>query len=758
METHSGSINDNPTNRNIIISTFKNVDDLSPSDFEIFVRDVFVSAGWSDASITEVNKEYKHGDGGVDIFAYKNDRKYAIEVKQRSIAYTVDISALNQLVTGARLAKVENMILVTNSYFTSEVKARALRLGVELLNRDQLQSLWVEKRSEIGRRIKPRRYQARVINETIESFEKGRSKLLIEMATGLGKTYTVAHIVKILFEKYDHRLRVLFVAHQIEILLQSVTAFKNVLGIGAYSFSACFGGSKPENTDFIFASFDTLHSQINDLKNDKYDVVIIDEAHHTPARTYAEVVSYLSPRLLIGLTATPFRTDNKDVMEYFGGSDGHIGKYDLIWGLKHRYLAFPKYMVLLDDLDQSKIDQLESGLTIHDLDKYLFLHKKDIEVISIIEKTIAEKAISNVKAIVFCRSVKHIKHLIGFFPMGSATFVHSRMSEQERRNNIREFREGAYRYILVCNLFNEGIDIPETNVLVFMRYTGSRTIWLQQLGRGLRKTANKDSVLVLDFVGSLDRLADVTSLQTAVARQPLDEQENDSEDDYEERIHKQSLHDSTIEVSYNKNAPQVLKLIENLRYRLSTRDVMIDQIRKYVNKYNVVPTIADIEDCLSNITADQISSHFDSYYKYLCDSVPEYIDKAAYEDKVISYMREFKNKFGICPTDKAVSLYYYERNLTLFSETDVSHIAHIHNICPNSFAESIEEPGSESCDDVNHIDSNKFSALENRLLEKWHNKSTLKDIIELNESNRDEIKNVFGSYFGFLNALKEYKK
>ena len=145
-----------------------------------------------------------------------------------------------------------------------------------------------------------------------------------------------------------------------------------------------YQGSKPEKTDFVFATFDTLYGQINELSENLFDFVIVDEAHHTPARTYLDVVTNFNPKLLIGLTATPYRADNKDVINFFGGTDGHIGKFDLIWALKHRKLAFPKYLVLLDDLDQDKINQLESGLSISDLDKKLFLHKKDQEVVRII--------------------------------------------------------------------------------------------------------------------------------------------------------------------------------------------------------------------------------------------------------------------------------------------------------------------------------------------------------------------------------------
>jgi HJR/Mrr/RecB family endonuclease len=123
---------------------FNEVDNLSPSDFELFVKNVFEKAGWIDAIVTKVGKEFRHGDGGVDIFAYKNKKKFAIEVKQRNLTSTVDVKALNQLVTGAKLSNTDNMILVTNSYFTSEVILRALRLGVDLINRDDLHDLWLK--------------------------------------------------------------------------------------------------------------------------------------------------------------------------------------------------------------------------------------------------------------------------------------------------------------------------------------------------------------------------------------------------------------------------------------------------------------------------------------------------------------------------------------------------------------------------------------------------------------------------------------
>ncbi|MGP5102746.1 DEAD/DEAH box helicase family protein [Psychrobacter celer] len=730
-----------------MINEFKDIDSLSPTDFEIFIRDLFVASGWTDAVITEVGKDFKYGDGGVDIFAYKGKRKFAIEVKQRNLKATVDVKALNQLVTGARLANVANKILVTNSYFTSEVKVRALRLGVELIDRDELQNLWVVKHSEIGRDIKPRKYQQNVIDEALTQYENGKSKLLIEMATGLGKTYTVAHIIKRLIQQNGLIPRVLFLAHQVEILLQSVTAFKNVLGIGNYSFSACISGSHPEDTDFVFASFDTLYGQIAQLHKKSFDFVIVDEAHHTPARTYSEVVTNFKPRLLIGLTATPYRADNKDVIRFFGGDEAHIGKFDLVWALKHRKLAFPKYLVLLDDLDQDKIDQLDSGLSIADLDKRLFLHKKDQEVVRIIERTVAEQEIENIKGIIFCRSIRHMNHLIGFFELGTATLVHSKMSDQERRENIRNFREGEYKYILVCDLFNEGIDIPETNVLIFMRYTGSRTIWLQQLGRGLRKTPNKEYVHVLDFVGSLERLNEVKELSRAVRNMPVDRES--LIDDVEGLSTQDVFHDGSLEVKYSTEAAKVLELIENMNLQLNSREILLKKLRSYFQVNGDIPFIFDLDKVLMDVSLDQISTHFGSYYNFLYAALNNNFDTEPMTKKISDFVKSYFQQYKVVPSLRAISHHFMESQLYEFTEKEVQ-------ILLPSFNEIIEDLQVGSSDSSRVSEQVEIITTECVLIDSLKMKVfSRSDIKKLSMSEQEEIKNKYRSISVFLKKLKD---
>lgn len=737
------------------LTQFADVDRLSPGDFELFVRDVFAAAGWTDLQVTKVGVDHAHGDGGVDLFGRKNGRNFAIEVKQRGPGHTVDVLALNQLVTGAQLAGVQHRILVTNAYFTSEVVHRALRLGVELVDRDQLQNLWIERRSEIGRRVKLRKYQQAVVDEILELRRAGKKRFLIEMATGLGKTYTAAHLVRSVLEDLSKECgRVLFIAHQVEILKQALTEFRNVFGIGRHSFSACFDGADPEPTDFVFASFDTLFMKLGTLCETEFDVVIVDEAHHAPANTYSTVVHHFTPDTLVGLTATPFRADERDVLAHFGGDETHVGRYDLAWALRHNKLAFPRYKVLLDNLDPERVDQLRAGLSLQDLDKRLFLHKRDEEVIRQIESSTACQGIESPKGIVFCNSVAHMRHLLPFFPPGNATFVHGNMDGVQRRQNIRAFREGDYRYILVCNLFNEGIDIPETNVLVFLRRTCSRTIWLQQLGRGLRKTCIKETVLVLDFVGSLERIEEVRQLSRDVAAVSVDREDQD-------RSPRPGSHDDfTLEVEFEESAAQVLRLVEENEYRLRSRRQALEPLYRYVEQRGSVPLheslAAELADFGGEVTCDQIATHFGSYFGYVTAAFGEDSEHlSALRLRCEAYARDFRERQGVAPSTKAVSGATLVEGLPMFTPPEVR----------RTLAELMAQPHAESAprsalpsavlDEGNPAKRLDQEARERLVTEYQTTVRTQSDLRSLPPQTQQQIRLLFTSEFLFLRLVRE---
>ena len=447
------------------------------------------------------------------------------------------------------------------------------------------------------------------------------------------------------------------------------------------------------------------------------------------------------------MTATPYRADNKDVIRFFGGVEGHIGKFDLVWALKHRKLAFPKYLVLLDDLDQDKIDQLDSGLSITDLDKRLFLHKKDQEVVRIIEKTVDEQEIKNIKGIVFCRSIRHMNHLIGFFELGTATLVHSKMTAQERRENIRNFREGEYKYILVCDLFNEGIDIPETNVLIFMRHTGSRTVWLQQLGRGLRKTPNKEYVHVLDFVGSLERLNEVKELSIAVKNMPVDKES--LIDDVERLSIRDVFHDGSLEVNYSTEAAKVLELIENMSMQLNSREILLRKLRTYFQKNGIIPLIFELEKVLEDISLDQVSTHFGSYYSFLYAALNDSFDTEPMSRKLHDFIDSYFQQYKLIPSLRAVSHNFMESQLYEFTEREIQ------ILLPN-FEEIKGQLLDRLSNNVEVDESFKTNTDKCHLIESFKSKVFSRhDVKKLSISEQEEIKSKYGSVSVFLKKLKD---
>lgn len=720
---------------------FAHVDQLSPEDFERYVAEVLEAAGWTDVARTRPGRDFAHGDGGVDILAMRGKRRFAVQVKHRRGHDLVGVAALNQVIAGARLYGAPYQILVTNSYFTSEVNVRSLRLGVTLVDRDALRTMAVQRSSEIGRDIKPRKYQQAIIDDINAKVAAGQQRFLIEMATGLGKTYTAAHLVKAqLPAAADAHPRVLFLAHHVELLLQAVTSFKNVLGVGNHTYSACFDGSEPEDTDFVFASFDTMHIHLHRLSSHHFDIVIVDEAHHAPARTYGRVVDHFAPRLRVGLTATPTRSDQQDVLGRFGGEDGHVGRYDLSWALRHRKLAFPRYLVLLDDLDQAAIDGLQLGLTLQDIDRRLFLHKKNDEVVSIILRTIRDKQIDTPRVIIFCRNIRHMKHLLPYFPAGTATLVHSHMTGEQRRNNIAAFRDGSHQFILACDLFNEGIDIPETNVLVFLRFTGSRTIWLQQLGRGLRKTATKDVVHVLDFVGSLDRLTEIRGLANAIARTPVDP------DEVEVRPDHVAHQDTSIEINYSESAAQVLQLVEKLQYRLTTRGRIMERLRRTIELTGALPRFEELDRALGDTTYDQIATYFESYSQLIDVTLGPDYPRPQLLAALAATIATFRAEHGVTPSARGATDATATLGLPLFTEQEVRRLMNDGAVPvsdedrPGAAAQALVVPPLDD-------------AATRLLAEHRGQVHTIDDVRALSSEQRAAIRRVFRSEFLFLRRL-----
>ena len=234
-----------------------------------------------------------------------------------------------------------------------------------------------------------------------------------------------------------------------------------------------------------------------------------DEAHHALAHGFRTCLEHLQPRFLIGMTATPWRGDGQSLTSIFGEP---VAKVSLVDGMAMGYLSKVDYRILCDNVDWENMrDMSEQNLSIRDLNKRLFLPQRDEAVIDELKKVIKE--VPNPKIAIFSPSIEHSNR---FAEMLSAAGISctplSGMEKTERRRRLLAFEAGEYQAVCAVDIMNEGIDIPDVNILVFLRATHSRRIFVQQLGRGLRLSEGKEKVIVLDFVSDIRRMAEMVEM------------------------------------------------------------------------------------------------------------------------------------------------------------------------------------------------------------------------------------------------------
>lgn len=344
--------------------------------------------------------------------------------------------------------------------------------------------------------------------------DQGIRKALVVMATGLGKTVTVAIDVKRFLSCNSGR--VLFLCHVNDILYQAKTTFQAVNGMD-HTYGYFHGEEKNfHQVDFLFASLQTMERYRELFSPDEFAYVVVDESHHAHADTFRSVIEYFQPQFLLGVTATPDRLDELDIREIFGKEIFSLPLEDAM----ARGLVTPvDYRLLTDEIQLSEVLETDEGkrVSISYLNRKIFIPRRDEEIASIITRYAAE--VSNPRIIIFCASIAHCDHLAQFVP--DSFVIHSKIAERERAVKLEMFRQGIVSTVLTVDAFNEGIDIPQANIIVFLRSTTSSTIFLQQLGRGLRKSDGKDKVIVLDFVANCERIKMVHTLWRKVRDETL---------------------------------------------------------------------------------------------------------------------------------------------------------------------------------------------------------------------------------------------
>ena len=359
--------------------------------------------------------------------------------------------------------------------------------------------------------ILPYSYQQEILDKLeAERAVRGHNRNLVVAATGTGKTVISALDYKrFCKQRPGQPCRLLFVAHREEILKQSLYTFRAVLKDANFG-ELLVGNYKADSIDHLFISIQTFNSQDFTAKTgaDFYDYIVVDEFHHAAAPTYQKLLEYYQPQILLGLTATPERMDGKSILDYFGGRVA--AEIRLPEAIDRKLLCPFQYFGVTDTADLSSLkwrtgcyDKAELS-NLYTFSGMVAQRRADLVVSSIL-KYVTD--IDEVKGLGFCVSIEHARFMANYFNThGIPSMALTGDSSDEERNTAKQrLVSGEIRLIFVVDIYNEGVDIPEVNTVLFLRPTESLTVFLQQLGRGLRLAENKDCLTVLDFIGQANK-------------------------------------------------------------------------------------------------------------------------------------------------------------------------------------------------------------------------------------------------------------
>ncbi|WP_424919289.1 DUF3427 domain-containing protein [Streptomyces sp. wa1064] len=353
-----------------------------------------------------------------------------------------------------------------------------------------------------GLEVRPYPHQRDMLERLqVERTVHDRHQNLLVAATGTGKTVMAALDYKRLRQTLGRDPRLLFVAHRKEILEQSLRVYQNVL-VDANFGELLFADENPDRWTHVFASVQSLTSQaLNRFAPDHFDVIVIDEFHHGTSPTYRKILDHFTPHELLGLTATPERMDGLNIQDEF--FDGRIAAEMRLWeALENELLSPFHYFGITDNTDMSAIAWKRGGYDPTALSN-LFTgnYARARLVVQAVKDKVADPG--SMKALGFCVSVAHARFMADFFRRAglNAVALSGDTVRHERKAALDDLRTGNLQVIFSVDLFNEGLDIPDVDTLLLLRPTSSATVFLQQLGRGLRRTEDKAVLTVLDFIG-----------------------------------------------------------------------------------------------------------------------------------------------------------------------------------------------------------------------------------------------------------------
>lgn len=418
----------------------------------------------------------------------------------------------------------------------------------------------------------------------VEREENQNFRNLVVAATGTGKT-VISAFDYLNFTRTHARSRILFTAHREEILRQSLNTYRSVMGDANFG-SLWVGNNRPqEESEFehLFVSISMLNLRFEDfferLDADFYDYIVIDEAHHSQADSYRKLFTHFKPQLLIGLTATPERMDGRDLRPDFGGRIS--AEIRLPQALQAGLLTPFQYLCITDNTDLTD-ESLWSGnkYNVERLADKLCDKERARHIVHALHKYLADEY--TCRALCFCVNKKHADFMAEQFNLYgfNAQSLTSDTPTEQRKQLANQLREGSIHYLCVVDIFNEGVDIPEVDTVLFLRPTDSLTIFLQQLGRGLRLSVGKTELTVLDFVAQVNRKYDFASRFRALTLHPEKNIKRQIEDGF-------TLLPHGCSIVMEKKARQYI--LDNIQSAIYNKTRIVREINSYVNG---VPTIS----------------------------------------------------------------------------------------------------------------------------------------------------------------------
>ncbi|AVN65060.1 DNA/RNA helicase [Mesoplasma florum] len=348
------------------------------------------------------------------------------------------------------------------------------------------------------------KFQKEIIDKLSYRRYINKNKNLVIMATGTGKTLVSAFDYKRQTEQAKKDLKILFLAHQREIVDQAIKTYRHVLENNQFGEVMYDGSINSDKPTHLFATIQTLSTRLDKFKPNDFDIIVYDEAHHIAANTFDKVFNYFKPQQILGLTATPEREDNKDIKSYF---DDEYATELRLWDAIDQKLLCPFDYYCIDDTNTNL-----QGVDLNS-DKDIFKVVNTDSRNELLFKTIKKYlgVYARPTALIFCVTVEHAINISNY--LKSKNLKAEALTSQntkDRKRILHEFSTGRINYLCVVNIFNEGVDIPEINTIILLRPTNSKTVYLQQLGRGLRKTELKNKLEVYDLISNIDNKYDIT--------------------------------------------------------------------------------------------------------------------------------------------------------------------------------------------------------------------------------------------------------